>query len=129
MITGLYAALLMFLQTALAVYTIKARRKNKVAIGNGGNEEVAGRSRAHANLTENVPIFLILLLLIEAQDFWTIGIHLLGIVFLLGRLAHAKALITANLKYRVFGMSLTFTTQIIVALIALWLFVEFNFFL
>ena len=64
------------------------RGRHKVLHGDGGNESVMIRMRAHSNFIEYAPFFLILLGLIEmaigpAQWLWWVAI-----AFVLGRLAH-----------------------------------------
>lgn len=72
----------------LALRVSQLRRLNHVSIGDGGNKQIAGRMRAHANFVEYTPFFLILLGLIEAargSDTWLWGA---AIPFILARLAH-----------------------------------------
>ena len=49
----------------LAVRVSRARRQLKVSVGDGGNEALLRRIRAHGNYVENMPFFLILLGLVE----------------------------------------------------------------
>ena len=72
----------------LALRVSHLRRLRKVSIGDGGDERVAIRMRAHANFAENTPIFLILLAAVElavGANLWLWGI---AILFILSRLAH-----------------------------------------
>jgi len=91
-ITPLYAGLLGLLYIALAYNVSRLRVGLKIAIGDGGNHQLNRAIRAHANLTENAPIALILLAAIEAQDFSTTVLHVLGIALVVGRLLHAYGL-------------------------------------
>jgi uncharacterized membrane protein YecN with MAPEG domain len=73
----------------LAARVTRVRRAQKVSIGDGGNETLTRRMRAHANYGESMPIVLILLGLIElaggdARILWAIGI-----LFILARICHA----------------------------------------
>ena len=92
MITALTAAAIAFLQVYLMMSVGFVRLRTGIGIGDGGEESLALRIRRHGNLTENAPLFLILLALTELAggDAWAIG--LLGATFLLARLAHAVAL-------------------------------------
>ena len=60
----------------------RLRRPLKIGVGDGGNEVLLRRMRAHANFAENMPIFLILLGLIELAGgdrtiwLWAAGIAL-----------------------------------------------------
>ena len=65
MITLLYASLLGLLQVTLAYKVGSSRLKTNTLLGDGNQSEVLQKVRAHGNLTEYVPIFLILLALIE----------------------------------------------------------------
>ncbi len=72
----------------LALRVSHLRRLRKVSIGDGGDERVAIRMRAHANFAEYTPIFLILLAAVElavGANLWLWGI---AILFVLSRLAH-----------------------------------------
>jgi uncharacterized membrane protein YecN with MAPEG domain len=91
-ITPLYAGLIGLLYIALAYNVSRLRVGLKIAIGDGGNHKLSRAIRAHANLTENAPIALILLTGIELQEFSVIVLHVLGITLVLGRLLHAYGL-------------------------------------
>ena len=65
------------------------RRPLKIGLGDGGNEVLLRRMRAHGNFAENMPIFLVLLGFTElavGRSLWLWGA---GIVFILARIAHA----------------------------------------
>lgn len=64
------------------------RMKGGVPIGDGGDPRLAARMRAQLNFAEYVPVFLVLLALVElakGSPLWLWGV---GIVFILGRIAH-----------------------------------------
>lgn len=66
----------------------KLRLAHKVSIGDGGNEGLTARMRAHANYVEYTPFFLILLGLIElarGSELWLWGA---AILFILARILH-----------------------------------------
>ncbi len=50
--------------------------------------EMAARMRSHGNLTENAPIILLTLGLLEAAGADTTGITILAVIFFAGRLLH-----------------------------------------
>ena len=67
----------------------RLRAVHRISIGDGGNEALLRRMRAHANYVENMPIFLIMIALIElaggdARILWAAGI-----LFILSRILHA----------------------------------------
>ena len=81
MITLLYASLLGLLQVTLAYKVGSSRLKTNTLLGDGNQSEFLQKVRAHGNLTEYVPIFLILLALIEMQGVALWKIHVLGSLF------------------------------------------------
>jgi uncharacterized membrane protein YecN with MAPEG domain len=90
--TGVIAALLTIIQVGLMVSVIKMRGDTGVFIGSGDNHALEQRIRAHGNFIENVPAFLVCLMLIELMVGSTILVAVLGGVVLMARLAHAIAL-------------------------------------
>ncbi|MBA5761324.1 MAPEG family protein [Vibrio sp. 404] len=111
MITALYASLLALLMMWLAVQVIKQRHKSRVAYADGGIDELKIARSAQGNAAEYIPITLILLALIEHNGANVLLIHGLGILFLVGRVIHAKAILAENIKGRVTGMKLTFAVM------------------
>ena len=60
----------------LSLRVSRLRRPLKIGVGDGGNEVLLRRMRAHGNFAENMPIFLILLGLLELAtggDLWLWG--------------------------------------------------------
>lgn len=120
MITALYASLCALLLVKLSLQVISLRRTHRISLGDGGNAELQAAIRTQGNATEYIPIILILMMLLEwAAAAWWI-IHLAGIALLAGRIIHASALKTGNVKHRVLGMKITFF--LIMALAALNIF-------
>jgi uncharacterized membrane protein YecN with MAPEG domain len=107
MITSIYASLLALLIVRLSVAVIKLRRKNRVSVGDGGNEALQLAIRAHANAVEYTPIALMLLLTLELNGAPKILIHILGVTLLIGRILHAMGLPAKDLRRRVLGMQIT----------------------
>lgn len=110
MITAIYAALLGFLLIILSARVINMRRSSQISTGSADNEQLTRMVRAHANFTEYVPICLILIASIDFNGFvpdW--GVHILGVLLLLGRAMHAYGLSDSMVSYRVRGMVLTLT--------------------
>lgn len=64
------------------------RRRKHVSIGHGDDPAIEARMRAHANFAEYVPLFLILLGLVEAAAGPSLWLWCAAILFILGRLAH-----------------------------------------
>ncbi|WP_182032831.1 MAPEG family protein [Vibrio diabolicus] len=108
MITALYASILAILMIWLAVQVIKQRRLNQVAYADGGVEALQIARSAQSNATEYIPITLILMALLEFNSAYPTWIHLTGIIFVIGRIIHARGILKEDLKRRVRGMQVTF---------------------
>ena len=89
MITLFYAAILMLLQLALTWNVILGRWKYNVSLGDGGEKDLRIRIRAHGNFIETTPYTLFLLYGAETYVYTPLWAHILGAVFLVGRLVHA----------------------------------------
>ncbi len=107
MITSIYASLSSLLIVRLTLSVIKLRRKHKIIIGDGENQELQLAIRTHSNAVEYIPIALMLLLTLELNKAPEILIHVLGITLLIGRTLHALALPAKDLKRRILGMQIT----------------------
>lgn len=116
MITSFYAALLAGVIVWLSLRVIKLRRAHKVRLGGGGVPELEVAIRAQGNATEYIPVSLVLLALLELDGGPAILVHTGGIALLIGRLLHARGLITNHLRRRILGMQVTIYTLIGLAL-------------
>jgi len=118
-ITAFYASLLAVLFLFLSIRVIGWRREQRVELGHGDNAELLRRMRVHANFAEYVPFTLLLMALAESMTPPRPLLHLVGIILIAGRLMHAYGLSQTPhvLRYRVWGMTLTFTALGIAALI------------
>jgi uncharacterized membrane protein YecN with MAPEG domain len=105
----IHSALLILMGVFLALMVIERRRGARVGIGDGGDARLARAIRVHGNFAENAPFAIgsYTLLGLAGASSWLI--HALGVVFLVGRVAHAAGLSQhqgASLG-RVIGMVLT----------------------
>jgi len=118
-ITAFYASLLAVLFLFLSIRVIGWRREQRVELGHGDNAELLRRMRVHANFAEYVPFTLLLMALAESMSPPRPLLHLVGIILIAGRLMHAYGLSQTPhvVRYRVWGMTLTFTALGIAALI------------
>jgi uncharacterized membrane protein YecN with MAPEG domain len=73
----------------LAGRVSRARGQFKISVGDGGNEALLRRIRAHGNYIENMPIVLILLGLLELAGGDRRILWAAGIAFILARILHA----------------------------------------
>jgi uncharacterized membrane protein YecN with MAPEG domain len=100
-IAGAAAILLIW----LAARVSRLRRPLKIGLGDGGNEMLLRRIRAHANYAENMPIFLILLGLLELAGGDRRILWAVAIAFILARIAHVFGMdAPSRLRLRVAGM-------------------------
>jgi uncharacterized protein len=67
----------------------RIRTQEKISVGDGGNERLIRRMRAHSNYIESAPFVLILLFLTESALGSSIWLWAVGLVYLLGRVAHS----------------------------------------
>ena len=109
-ISALYTSVLAIIFVFLSIRTLRLRRRLKIAIGDGGNEQMLRAMRVHSNFAEYVPIALIALLMVESSGAPHLSVHFLGGVLLLGLISDAYGVsnLRENFFYRVAGMSLTF---------------------
>jgi uncharacterized membrane protein YecN with MAPEG domain len=121
-ITPLYAGLIGLLLIGLAYNVSRLRVRLKVVFGDGGQPELERAIRAHANLTENAPLALILLAAVEAQGFSTLVLHILGITLIVGRVLHAFALVrnAGPSVGRASGILLTWLMILLASLLAIF---------
>jgi uncharacterized membrane protein YecN with MAPEG domain len=95
---------------------VRVRAPLKISVGDGGNEAVLRRMRAHSNYAENMPIFVILLALVELAGGNKWLLWGAGILFILARISHAFGMDKPSLRiWRMIGMS---TSTVLVILLA-----------
>jgi uncharacterized membrane protein YecN with MAPEG domain len=121
-ITGLYAAISTLLILVLAVRVIAYRRTHKIGLGDGNDNELRKRIRAHGNAIEYFPFGLLLLLLLELNQTAPVLLHVFGIVLIVARLAHAWGVSRHSgiSPGRMIGVILTFAVLLVMALLLLW---------
>ncbi|GAB5488916.1 MAG: MAPEG family protein [Parasphingorhabdus sp.] len=92
----------------------QVRTSEKVSVGDGGNEKVLRRMRAHSNYIETAPFILILIGLIEMTskgDLSPTWLWIVGGVYLLGRVAHGIGMDDGKFgKGRMIGTIVTMLT-------------------
>ena len=67
----------------------QVRTSEKISVGDGGNEKVIRRMRAHSNYIESAPFVLLLVGAIELSTFTSpIWLWIVSGLYLLGRVAH-----------------------------------------
>lgn len=92
----------------------QVRTSEKVSVGDGGNEKVLRRMRAHSNYIETAPFILILVGLIEMTskgDTSPTWLWIVGGIYLLGRVAHGIGMDDGKFgKGRMIGTIVTMLT-------------------
>jgi uncharacterized membrane protein YecN with MAPEG domain len=102
----------------LSVRVGRVRTKEKLFIGDGGNDLLTRRMRAHSNFVENTAFVLILLALVElglGSSMWLWGV---GALYLVGRILHALGM-DGMMWGRMAGTAITMLTQLGLAIGAL----------
>lgn len=87
--SGLYIGLSALLYILLAGRIITQRHKTRISLGDGGDEELIKRIRAHGNFAEYTPLLLIMLVACELQGAPEGVLHILGATLLACRVLHA----------------------------------------
>lgn len=72
----------------LAIRIGQVRTSQKVSVGDGGNEFVIRRMRAQANFVEYTPFVLVLIGALECSGYAATWLWVVGMVYMIGRLAH-----------------------------------------
>lgn len=102
----------------LAIRVGNVRMSAKIDLGDGGNERLSRRMRAHSNFSEFTPIVLILLGLIEMTVGQSLWLWLAGGIYILARISHAFGM-DGKMKARQIGIIATFLITLILAVGAL----------
>jgi len=121
-VVSIYAGILGFWLVILSTRVVLFRRRARVNLGHGGNDELERRIRAQANLAEYAPMGLILIGLLEFSGWPLAAVHALGVLLVAGRLLHGWTLsfTTGSGVGRVGGMALTLTAIGIAAIMNLF---------
>ena len=96
----------------------RVRTSEKVSIGDGGNERLIRRMRAHSNFVENTPFVLILIVLVEfahGPSPWLWGA---GVLYLVARILNAFGMDGLGWG-RTAGVVISMLTQLGLAIAAL----------
>ena len=121
-ITSLYAALGALLVIAMASRVMLRRQSGRIGIGDAGDRELLRRIRVHANAVEYLPLGLILLGLLEWNQFAPVYVHACGATLLGGRLLHAIGMSRSSgaTPERMLGMVLTLLAVVGMAVLLIW---------
>ena len=119
-ITAFFSSILALIFYKLSINVIRLRRKYKVSLGSSKkHKDLEQAIRAHGNLSEFLPIGLILLACLEVNHLPKIVVFLCGLFFLIGRYLHATSFLKEeiNSSNRVLGMKITHWSIILMAIL------------
>ncbi len=122
-VTLITAGLLGLVFLALTIRVVGRRMSGKIMIGDGGDQQMLERIRAHANFTEHVPITLILMAGIElASGHGSLWLWLAGGLLVIARIAHAIGMSRPSPNpFRAGGALISWGLILALSLWALWL--------
>lgn len=124
-ITALYTGLLAIFALYLSFQAGTFRGKAGVSIlfGDPVNVELAERVRRHQNFLEYVPMILILMALIEINGRSGLFLHIVGVLLIVARIAHAIGLKHDNMGHpgRLVGAGGTALITLVVAGYSIWI--------
>ena len=120
LITAFFSSILALIFYKLSINVIRLRRKYKVSLGSSKKHKDLDQAiRAHGNLSEFLPIGLILLACLEVNHLPKIVVFMCGLFFLIGRYLHASSFFKEEIdsSNRVLGMKITHWSIILMAIL------------
>jgi uncharacterized membrane protein YecN with MAPEG domain len=120
-IVAFYLALTLLLNIVLMLRVGNVRLSKKINLGDGGDDLMLSRIRAHGNFIENAPLMILGLLAIAMLNGAQFALHILGAGYFIGRVLHAMGMSGAFGQGRLFGTLLTLIVYIVSALYILYL--------
>lgn len=109
-IVAFYVALTLLFNPYLMLRIGNVRLKKNINLGDGGDEEMLARIRAHGNFTEVAPLALIGLIAIAMLSGSALFLHIFGAAYFIGRILHFLGMTGAFGKGRLIG---TLTTLLV----------------
>ena len=120
LITAFFSSILALIFYKLSINVIRLRRKYKISLGSSKKHKDLDQAiRAHGNLSEFLPIGLILLACLEVNLLPKIVVFMCGLFFLIGRYLHASSFLKEEIdsSNRVLGMKITHWSIILMAIL------------
>ncbi len=103
----------------LSIRIGRLRTAHKISVGDGGNEALNRRMRAHLNFAENAPIVLVLIAALELSGKGGAWLLPVAAVFLIGRILHGLGMDGGAFGVgRMIGTIVTLLTQLGLAIVA-----------
>ncbi|WP_261640430.1 MAPEG family protein [Erwinia mallotivora] len=107
MISALYVVTGALFLIVLTLQVVRLRRQYRVAHGDGGFYDLQIAIRIHGNAVETIPLALLLLVMMEMNGAEIWMLHLVALLFFIGRGLHCYGMRTSILLWRKNGMMLT----------------------
>ncbi|HRK65193.1 MAG TPA: MAPEG family protein [Terricaulis sp.] len=116
-VAAIYVGINILILLVLSYLVMAGRRRHKIVLGDGNNDDFIRAQRAHANAAEYIPAGLIgivvLALLEPAAPIWLL--HASGISLTLGRILHGMGLHQGALTFgRMAGTALTWLSYLLI---------------
>ena len=97
----------------------QVRTSEKVSVGDGGNERVTRRMRAHANFVESAPFVVLLIAAIEIAERGAAWLPYVAAVYFIGRILHGLGMEGGSMGWgRMVGTVITLLTLLGLAIVA-----------
>jgi uncharacterized protein len=113
------AAVAALINLWLMIRVGQTRTREKVMVGDGGNEAVIRRMRAHSNYIESTAFVMLLVVLIEMATGPVIWLWAIGGIYFVGRVAHAIGM-DGPMNARFVGTLTTLLSQLALAGLAIY---------
>lgn len=113
-----FAAVAGLINIWLMIRVGRVRTQEQVMVGDGGNERVIRRMRAHSNYIESTAFVMLLVVLVELAIGPSTWLWAIGGVYFLGRIAHAVGM-DGTMNARFVGTLTTLLSQLGLAIWAL----------
>ena len=97
---------------ALTIFAIIARRKARIPVGSGNDENLLRASRAHGSFIEHTIFFLVSLFLLESNNINEIYLYIIGFIFVIARTFHAISFYLKKGILRQAGVTITLVCYI-----------------
>lgn len=95
-ITAFYASILALILVGLSAWVIAWRSTKNTMFGDGGDDSMTRRIRAHANFIEYVPLALLIIALLEGSGASHGLVRILLIVLVIARILHPIGIFAPN---------------------------------
>ncbi len=118
-VTVVTASVLVLLLSALSINVSRLRLRYRISFGTGVHKDLEAAVRAHGNTLEQVPVFVLLLLLTEWHSAPAPWLAVVALVFVAARLLYAVA-VFSRLPLRQLAHAVSVLLVLGLALRLLW---------